>query len=294
MINKILIIGSTGQLGKSFKKISSKYKNFDFLFVNRDILNLSNIQNIRDFFNENSHDLVINCAAFTNVDLAESESDMADQINNIAVYEIAKILKNNQCKFIHISTDYVFDGKKINPYLETDLTNPKSIYGTTKLKGEQKILETLLENALIIRTSWLYSEFGKNFLKTMLMLGNKDEQIKVISDQFGTPTYATDLAIAIMSIIENKKFQNDFESQIINYSNEGFCSWYDFAKAIFEIQKKSVKLSPIKTEQFSLAAERPKYSVLSKTKIKKLFNINIPHWKKSLEVFFNKEINTST
>lgn len=283
MINKILVIGD-GQLGQSIKSITLSYPEYKFNFVNRTHIDLCLTSSINNFFLDKKFDLIINCAAYTHVDNAESDFNLANKVNHLAVKRIASIAKKSKSKLIHISTDYVFDGMKDRPYNEMDKPNPKNIYGKTKLDGELSILNILLKDALIIRTSWVYSEYGNNFLKTMLRLAKEKKFLSIIDDQLGTPTYARDLAEVIMCIVGNSKFKNsNFDSNIIHYSNEGECSWYDFAKAIFELENIKIELQPIKSKDFNAEAQRPKFTVLDKNKIINNFKIKIPHWSSSLK-----------
>jgi len=280
----VLITGSTGQLGQSFQAIQKQYSDVDFTFVNRELLDLSDPESITAYFQHNQFDVIINCAAHTAVDKAESEPELAEQINHIAVRQLAEIAKHSDCKLIHISTDYVFNGKSHRPYIESDGVEPQGVYGKTKLAGEQAIEQILSNNALVIRTSWVYSEFGNNFVKTMRRLGGERDALNVIFDQVGTPTYAKDLATAIMSIVTSPQFElQTFTSQTLHFSNEGVCSWYDFAKAIFELSHISCDVSPIETKDYPTPATRPHYSVLNKAKIKDTFQLTIPYWKDSLQ-----------
>ena len=281
---KVLIIGKNGQLGQSIKKIISLGNIKDeYSFVGRSELDLGDSENITTYFNQNRFNIVINCAAYTAVDKAESEHGLSNQVNHLAVKQIAEIVKQQGAKLIHISTDYVFDGKNYRPYTEDDKTNPQSIYGSTKLAGERAIQEIMRKGATIIRTGWLYSEFGNNFVKTMLELGANNEKIKVISDQIGTPTYASDLAQAIVGIVKSKYLQNkEQQTQIFHYSNEGVCSWYDFSKAIFDIEKIACKAVPIESKEWKMPAKKPYYAVLNKNKFKTTFGIEIPYWRGSL------------
>ena len=288
-IKTILVTGSSGQLGLSLKMIAKDYPDYDFIFAQREQLDLSNGKSITAFFKQNKFDLIINCAAFTAVDKAESEPELADKLNHLAVKQLAEISTQHNTKLIHISTDYVFDGTQCRPYIETDKVAPQSIYGETKLKGEQALLAAMPNNALIIRTSWVYSEFGNNFVKTMMRLGQERDALTVIFDQVGTPTYAHDLAEAIMTIVTSDTFkQIEFASELYHYSNEGVCSWYDFAKAIFELSKINCDVSPIETKDYPTPAKRPHYSLLNKAKIKQRYNVSVPYWKQSLQHCLNK------
>jgi dTDP-4-dehydrorhamnose reductase len=283
-IKTILVTGSSGQLGQSLKGIAKNYPELMFTFATRTDLDLSSEQSIDDYFEQHHVDLIINCAAYTAVDKAESEPTLADQINHLAVKQLAEIAKHQNTKLIHISTDYVFNGQQYRPYIESDDVAPQSVYGESKLKSEQALLDALPNNGLIIRTSWVYSAYGNNFVKTMLGLGQERDSLNVIFDQVGTPTYAGDLAEAIMSIVGSETFnQQQVTSEIYHYSNEGVCSWYDFAKTIFELSNIDCDVSPIETKDYPTPATRPHYSLLNKAKIKQQFAMTIPYWKDSLQ-----------
>lgn len=275
----ILVTGANGQLGSEIKELAEGNPQHHFFFTDEDTLDITDKKVIVLFIQENKITAIINCAAYTAVDKAESEPELADRINHLAVQHLAEAAKVYECKFIHISTDYIFDGTNYKPYNETDKPNPHSIYGSTKLAGELAMKKISPENAIIIRTSWVYSSFGNNFVKTMLRLGKERDQLNVVSDQIGTPTYAADLARAILNILP--KLENR-EVELFHYSNEGVCSWYDFAKAIFEIEGLPTEVNPIETWQYPTPTERPFYSVLNKTKIKEVFQLEIPYWKDSL------------
>lgn len=275
----ILITGANGQLGSEIKAISSFYPHYEFTFSDRETLDLGNLCKMEDYFENKTFDIIINCAAYTAVDKAESESDLADTINHRFVSMLAKIAKKQKCKLVHISTDYVFNGLHHRPYVETDPTEPSGVYGRTKRDGENAILNISPGNALIIRTSWVYSSFGNNFVKTMLRLGRERDSLSVIFDQVGTPTYARDLAQAILNILPKI---NNGSPEIYHYSNEGAASWYDFSKAIFEFSEITCEVNPITTEQYPTPAKRPHYSLLNKSKIKNDFGITIPYWRDSL------------
>ena len=288
---RILVTGKNGQLGKSIHKIvNSKVKAnnslrpYNFVFVGRKELDLNSETNISHYFDSNDKfDIIINCAAYTAVDKAEEEQELANQVNHLAVKRLAQIAKNQQAKLIHISTDYVFDGESDKPYTETDETNPINIYGKTKLAGEQALEEIMPTNAIIIRTSWVYSEYGNNFVSTMLRVGKERDEVNVVSDQVGSPTYATDLANAILDIVKNKAFKKaEHETQVYHYSNEGEVSWYEFAKEIFEVAKIDCKVNPITTEQYPAPAKRPKNTLMDKSKITETFSVNIADWKSFL------------
>ena len=279
----ILVTGSNGQLGRSIESIAVDFPDYDFVFANRDLLDLNSSACIKDFFTKQRFDVIINAAAYTAVDEAERDSDLADQINHRAVHELADVVKKHRAKLVHVSTDYVFNGKQFTPYIETDHAEPQSVYGQSKLNGERAIQRTLKNNAVIIRTSWLYSEFGQNFIKTMLRLGKEKNSLNVVFDQVGSPTYAKDLAMAIMSILNAPTFKSqNFRTSVVHFSNEGICSWYDFAKTIFELSGIECHLYPIETKDYPTAAKRPHYSILSKALIKERYRLTIPHWKDSL------------
>ncbi len=288
-IKHILVTGSSGQLGQSLKAIANNYPDVEFTFVARTDLDLSSEQAIHDYFQHHHVDLIINCAAYTAVDKAESEPTLANQINHLAVKQLAEIAKYQNTKLIHISTDYVFNGQQYRPYIENDDVEPQSVYGQSKLKGEQALLTILANNGLIIRTSWVYSAYGNNFVKTMLRLGQERDSLNVIFDQVGTPTYAHDLAEAIMAIVNTETFnQQKVATEIYHYSNEGVCSWYDFAKTIFELSNIDCNVSPIETKDYPTPATRPHYSLLNKAKIKQQYAITIPYWKDALHACLNQ------
>lgn len=284
-MSNVLVTGSSGQVGSEIRELSSNYL-YRFYFTDKNELDISNLQDVRRHIIENSIDTIINCAAYTAVDKAQSEIELADKINHLAVKNLAMLSNEFGIKLIHISTDYVFDGTNFKPYTEDDVTNPQSIYGQTKLDGEKAILEYNLKNSIIIRTSWVYSYYGANFVKTMLRLGKEKESLGVIFDQIGTPTYAKDLARAILEIIQNStlKIKNSSpQTEIYNFSNEGAVSWYDFAKEIMKMAKLDCKINPIETKEYPTPAKRPHYSLLNKSKIKSTFNIEIPYWKDGLD-----------
>ena len=282
---KILVTGKNGQLGKSIHTIVTNNEQTDeFVFVGREELDLSSTDSITSYFNHNNFDIIINCAAHTAVDKAEEEAVLANQINHLAVAQLALIAKTQQAKLIHVSTDYVFDGESDKPYTEADVTNPINIYGKTKLAGEQTLKEIMPTDAIIIRTSWVYSEHGNNFVKTMLRLGKQRDELSVVGDQIGSPTYATDLANAILGTMQNKAFKEvGQETQVYHYSNAGEISWYEFAKEIFKLAGIQCSVSPITTEQYPTPAKRPKNTLMNKDKIAETFSVNIPDWKGSLD-----------
>jgi len=282
---RILVTGKNGQLGKSIHKIVTNTEQSDnFVFVDREELDLNSESGINHYFdNSDKFDIIINCAAYTAVDKAEEEQDLANQVNHLAVKQLAEVAKTQQAKLIHISTDYVFDGESDKSYTEADETNPINVYGKTKLAGEQALKEIMLTDAIIIRTSWVYSEYGNNFVKTMLRLGRERDELSVVSDQIGSPTYATDLANAILDIVQNKTFKEARQkTQVIHYSNEGVISWYDFAKEIFKLAKIDCKVNPITTEQYPTPARRPRNTLMDKDKVTETFSVNISDWKESL------------
>jgi dTDP-4-dehydrorhamnose reductase len=274
---KILVTGANGQLGKELKQLSSSFPQFDFQFLSREDLPIHHFELVRNFFNAYHPTYLINCAAYTAVDRAESEKELAFQVNGEAVGVLAAVCKEKNCRFIHISTDYVFDGTATVPYKEDHPVNPQSVYGASKLEGEQQAFQ-FNPNSIVIRTAWVYSEFGKNFVKTMLKLMSEREELNVVSDQVGSPTYAADLATAILHIISSGKWKGG----IYHYSNEGVISWYDFAVAIKELSGFTCVVNPIPTLQYPTPAKRPAYSVLDKSKIMATFDLPIPDWKKSL------------
>ncbi len=282
---KILVIGENGQLGRSIKKsfVNSKL-NDQYIFVGKNDLNLIDSKKVSNFFKDKDFDLIINCAAYTAVEKAESDVEIADRINHLAVKQIAKIANTKKIKLIHFSTDYVFDGKKQEPYIESDSPNPINIYGKTKLAGEQAIQLIMPYEAIIIRTSWLYSEYGNNFVDTMMSLGVEKSQLSIVNDQIGSPTYAGDLAVALVNILQNKDFRkSNQKTQIYHYSNNGACNWYDFAKTIFQFANIKCKIHPINTENYPTNARRPKYTLMSNNKILKSFALDIPNWRESLK-----------
>ncbi len=285
-MKQVLVTGSYGQLGNEIKKLSSNYPSFNFLFTDVDSLDICSKNDVAEYCKKNNINVIINCAAYTAVDKAEDldQQSLCQAINADAVKNLAETANNIGAQIIHISTDYVFDGTNHFPYSENNPTNPQSIYGKTKLLGEKYLLETC-KNSIIIRTSWLYSTFGNNFVKTMLKLGAERENINVIFDQIGTPTYAKDLAYTILEIADKtSKKDIDFVPGIFHFSNEGVCSWYDFTIAIHQLANiTNCKVSPIETKDYPTKAKRPHYSVLNKHKIKQTYQISIPHWQESLK-----------
>ncbi len=245
-------------------------------------MDLSDTNAIEAFFSDKVFDVIVNCAAYTAVDKAESEPELADAINHRAVEILAHIAKAKGMALIHISTDYVFDGSNYKPYVENDSTNPQGVYGETKRAGEEAMLAINPPKGVIIRTSWVYSSFGNNFVKTMLRLGRERDALGVIYDQVGTPTYAKDLAETIVQIILNPELLTLNSTEIYHFSNEGVCSWYDFARAIFELSGIGCNVNAIETKEYPTPATRPHYSLLNKAKIKRKFGVQIPYWRESL------------
>lgn len=281
-MHNILVTGSNGQLGNEFRLVvEEKDKVNNYFFTDVEELDITNKSDVSQFLQANNIDVVVNCAAYTNVDKAEDEKDIADLINHIGVKNLAESCKERDGLLIHISTDYVFDGTKNTPYTETDETKPLGVYGETKLRGENAIKSSGCEY-VIIRTSWLYSSFGNNFLKTMQRLTAEKESLKVVFDQVGTPTYAGDLSNIIHTIIQ--KDEADIKNQIYHFSNEGVCSWYDFAVAINEAFRHNCRIVPCQSDEFPSKVTRPSYSVLNKTKITNAMQLEVHHWKHSIEM----------
>jgi dTDP-4-dehydrorhamnose reductase len=275
---KILVTGANGQLGRCLQDVAKKYPDYDFHFKTSKELDITTKEKIRSLFEQEKFEYCINCAAYTAVDRAETERDSAFLVNAEAVKYLAEACKENETILIHISTDFVFDGSKTTPYSEEDIPNPLNVYGASKLKGEQYVQE-IWESYFIIRTSWVYSEYGHNFVKTMLRLGAERKELSVVIDQIGSPTSARDLAEVIMIIINSKSTKYG----LYHYGNDGELSWFDFARAIFAESKSDVKLITIKTKDYPTLAKRPLYSVLVKNKITNKLNIEIPFWEESLK-----------
>ncbi|MEG0012023.1 MAG: dTDP-4-dehydrorhamnose reductase [Muribaculaceae bacterium] len=279
MTKNILITGANGQLGNEMRLALNGDNRFITFFTDVNELDITNEVAVNNFIKDSNIDIIINCAAYTAVDKAEDDSELCSKLNINAVATLAKAATTHNAKLIHISTDYVYDGLNHRPYIETDTTNPQSIYGTTKLEGEMQLFK-LAPNSIIIRTAWLYSPFGKNFVKTMINLGRTNGSLNVICDQVGTPTCATDLASAIMKIIT----ADNWISGIFHFSNEGAISWYDFTKAIHRIAGiKTCTVNPVTSSEYKTKAARPFYSVLNKAKIKNTYGFSIPYWEESLE-----------
>ena len=276
-MKKILVTGCNGQLGSSLRREIDNDPDIEAVYTDYDTLDITNREAVERFLSDHRFDIIVNCAAYTAVDKAESDEILASALNTGAVGNLGEAAVKTGAKVIHISTDYVFSGQGFRPYEENDEPYPQSIYGRTKLEGEG-LLTSFCSNAMIISTAWLYSEFGKNFVKTMLDLAETRPEINVVADQIGTPTYAGDLASAIHTIIKHEKWIPG----IYHFTDEGVASWYDFTKAIFEMAGKEVKVNPIPTSAYPTPAKRPLYSVLSKSKIKNTYGIDIPYWRDSL------------
>jgi len=275
----ILVTGGNGQLASCIKDVEKQYDDLNIIYTDHLELDICNLNQIQTFFKSNPQiDYCINCAAYTAVDKAETEAEKAFEINATGAKNLAQVCNDHDAILIHVSTDFVFDGEKNEPYTETDVANPISVYGASKLQGEVEIQQALKEY-FIIRTSWLYSEYGNNFMKTMLRLAETRDGISVVSDQIGTPTYTGDLAEIIIQIINTKTEKYG----IYHYSNEGVASWFEFAKEIFKLTKNKIKVNPIPSIEYLTPAKRPKYSVLDKKKIIDVFKIDIPFWRDSLK-----------
>ena len=273
----VLVTGANGQLGKELRQLETKWPEFEFLFLSREDLPIHHFELVRNFFKATRPSFLINCAAYTAVDKAEQEEELAFQTNAEAVGVLAAICKEQDCKFVHVSTDYVFDGLANRPYREDDLTNPQGVYGASKLAGEKEAV-LLNPDSVIIRTSWVYSSFGKNFVKTILRLLQEKPSVSVVDDQIGSPTYAADLAVAILEIISLKSWKPG----VYHFSNEGEISWCAFAKAIAALTHSNTPVQAITTAEFPTPAKRPAWSVLDKSKIKAVYGIKIRPWKESL------------
>jgi dTDP-4-dehydrorhamnose reductase len=278
----ILITGANGQLGNELKVISKSFWGYEFIFTDIDKLDLTNLQQTEEFIKKTKPDWIINCAAYNLVDKAESEPEAAMLVNGTAIKNITDVIKGSECRFIHISSDYIYDGAANIPYNEYSVPNPASAYGRSKLAGEKFALNH--QGSMIIRTSWLYSSFGNNFVKTILKNAREKESLKVVFDQTGTPTYAADLAGSIMHIVAGV-IRNQFalNAGIYNYSNEGVCSWYDFAVEIVQEAGLKCKVLPILTKDYKTTAQRPAFSVMDKSKIKENYGLVIPYWRDSLK-----------
>ena len=287
-MKNILITGANGQLGNEMRVLSAEYPEYSYFFTDVEELNICNEQAVMDYVEDHQIHVIVNCAAYTAVDKAEENVELCTKLNADAVGYLAKAAEANGAEFVQISTDYVFDGTAHIPYQETEPTCPNSVYGSTKLAGEQNAL-TLCSRSMVIRTAWLYSTFGNNFVKTMIRLGKERESLGVIFDQVGTPTYARDLARAIFAAIRQGVVPG-----VYHFSNEGVCSWYDFTKAIHRIAGiTDCKVNPLHTEEYPTPATRPHYSVLDKTKIKNTYQIEIPYWEDSLKECISQLVSMS-
>lgn len=282
-MKNIWVTGGKGQLGSALMELSEKEGKYNWFFTDIDTLDLLNFLEVRRFIQKNRINVLINCAAYTNVDKAEEEQELALQINSEAVKNLGELAQEFKISLIHISTDYVFDGDSEIPYQESDSTNPKNSYGVSKLKGEEALLSLNLPNTMIIRTAWLYGVAGHNFVKTILKLANEKDEINVVNDQIGSPTFALDLAKTILFCIPNLK---NTKPEIYHFANRGQCSWFDFAKEIVRLSKLSCKVKPVSSSEFKSIVKRPKYSLLNTDKIKKEIGIEIPFWKDSLNECF--------
>lgn len=281
-MKNILVTGSYGQLGNEIRILTENEKDFKMFLTDVDTLDICDYEAVENFVSDNKIDMILNCAAYTAVDKAEDNEEICRKVNALAPFNLAKAAAKYNAGFIHISTDYVFDGTSCVPYTEDMPATGLSVYGKTKREGELKIVETL-SSAVIIRTAWLYSEFGNNFVKTMIKLGKEREALNVVFDQVGTPTYALDLAKAMITAAKKMFSDGNIYGGIYHFTNEGVCSWYDFTVKIHELAGiKNCKVSPIESKDYPAKAPRPSYSVLNKAKIKKTFGIEIPHWEASL------------
>jgi dTDP-4-dehydrorhamnose reductase len=278
-MQNIVVFGASGQLGQCLKKVAREQSIKDIYFLSSSEANVSDTNTLHAVFKKYKPAFAINCAAYTAVDKAEEEIDLARKINKTGACNLALACKAHQAVLVQLSTDFVFKGNVPKPLAEDDVTGPIGVYGLTKLEGEQEVAAVLNEH-YIIRTSWLYSEYGNNFVKTMLKLGAQRDELKIVADQVGTPTYAIDLAVCILNIITSNKNQYG----TYHYSNEGVASWYDFAKAVFDLSETQVKTWPIRTSEYPTKAARPAYSVMDKTKIKHTFGVTIPYWRDSLAI----------
>lgn len=278
----ILVTGANGQLGNSIRLLANQYPQYNFLFTDVDTLDITDPTVVKAVIRDNQVNYILNCAAYTAVDKAEDDGELCRRLNSYAVCILGEAAREAGAKIIHISTDYVFSGTSYRPYKETDDTRPVSAYGRTKLAGEEGLMD-VCPDAVIIRTAWLYSEFGSNFVKTVLRLGRERDELGFVFDQIGTPTYAGDLAAATLTVVAADE-KGAFIPGIYHYSNEGVCSWYDFAVKVLQIAGIDSCIRPIETKDYPTKAVRPPYSVLNKSKIKETYGIAIPHWEASLRI----------
>ena len=284
---KILITWSEGQLGNALN--STKPAENEYLFCNKKILDITNYYNCKKIIKNFKPDWIINCAAYTDVDKAEDEEELAFKVNAEGTKNLLDSCERIGAKFIHYSTDYVFDGNSKEPYTEIDTPNPNSVYGSSKLKGEEYILANKKVKSIILRTSWVYSSFGNNFVKTMIRLGSEKEELGIVADQIGSPTYAKDLAKHTLRILSNDNY-NWTQGDVFHYSNNGSCSWFEFSEKIFEKTNISIKINKLQTKDYPTNARRPKYSLLDKSKFERTFNIQIRHWKTCLLEMLKEEL----
>ena len=284
----ILITGANGQLGNEMRVLSKENGQHAYFFTDVQELDICDEQAVHGFVKDNRIDVIVNCAAYTAVDKAEEHEDLCMRINRDAVRNLGEAAHAVGAKVIHVSTDYVFDGTSCRPYLESDATCPVSVYGRTKLAGEQALME-VCPDSVIIRTAWLYSEYGNNFMKTVLRLGKERDELRFIFDQVGTPTYAGDLAVAMLTVLERAE-AGKFIPGIYHFSDEGVCSWYDFTVKILQIAGMNNRVIPIETKDYPTPASRPHYSVLNKGKIKSTYGLTIPHWETSLAYCMNNKV----
>jgi len=285
--SSILVTGGNGQLGSELKELAKDYPQFSFTFIDLADLDLTDEHALKAYFKQNRFGYIVNCAAYTAVDAAEENKELAHRVNALAVKMLAEVANENDIRIVHVSTDYVFSGEQNQPIDENTGTGPVSVYGHTKLEGE-KLLMATLKNAYIIRTAWVYSTFGKNFVKSIINAAKQRPELGVVADQIGSPTFAGDLASAILSIIDAIHSGKKDEPGIYHYTNEGVISWYDFAHFIVAEKNIQSKVNPIRTSEYKTLAARPKFSVLSKGKIKNTFGISIPHWHESLKKVLSK------
>jgi len=289
----ILITGANGQLGCELRRASKEHENnFRFIFTDVAELDITNLAALDSFVKENKIHYIVNCAAYTAVDKAEDDIDLCYKINRDAAANLGVVATNNRAKVIHVSTDYVYDGTASRPYVETDAVNPQSVYGKSKLAGEKALMEAC-PDSIVIRTAWLYSIFGNNFVKTMMKYGREHDELNVVADQTGTPTNATDLAQAIIKILDHSEAYG-FATGVYHYSNEGITTWYDFTLQIHRDAGIICRVNPITTDQYPTKATRPQYSVLDKSKIKSTFNLSVPKWEDSLNICIKELLTNSS